>query len=48
MPSPSYQYMINLVVTLPIRRGPGLLMNVSVWEHRDFKTKFLMWQSLLF
>jgi len=25
MPSPIYQYVINLVVSLPIRRGPGVL-----------------------
>jgi len=34
MLSPVYQYMINLVVSLPIRRGPGLLTNTSVQEHR--------------
>jgi len=34
MPSPIYQYVINLVVSLPIRRGSGVLMNVSVQEHR--------------
>jgi len=34
MPSPVYQYAINLVVSLPIRRGPGELMNVSVQEDR--------------
>jgi len=33
MPSPIYEYVINLVVNLLIRRGPGVLMNVSVWEH---------------
>ena len=33
MPSPNYKYVINLVVSLPIRRGPGVFMNVSVWEH---------------
>ena len=33
MPSPVYQYVINLAVSLPIRRGPGILMNVSVWEY---------------
>jgi hypothetical protein len=26
--------MINLVVSLPIRSGPGILMKVSVREHR--------------
>jgi len=34
MPSSIYQYVINLVVSLPIRRGPGVLMNVAVREHR--------------
>jgi hypothetical protein len=33
MPFPAYQYVINLVVSFPIRRGPGVLMDVSVWEH---------------
>jgi len=30
LPSPIYQYVINLVVTLPTRRGPDVLMNVAV------------------
>jgi len=39
-PSPIYQYVINLAVSLPIRRGPGVLRNVSVFYirmtvHRD-------------
>jgi len=38
IPSPFYQYVINLVVNLPIRRGPGVLMNVSVREHCAFNT----------
>jgi len=29
-----YQYVIYLVVSLPIGRDPGVLMKVSVWEHR--------------
>jgi len=33
MSSSIYQYVIKLVVSLPIRRGPGVLTNVSVWEH---------------
>jgi len=33
MPSPIYQYMVNLVVTLTIRGGPGVFMNVPVREH---------------
>ena len=36
MPSPIHQYVINLVVNLPIGRGPAVLMNVAVWEHRAF------------
>ena len=39
MPSPVYQYVINMVVSLPIRRGPAVLMDVSVEEHR-LTTKF--------
>jgi len=38
MPSPIYEYMFSLVVSLPIRRGPGVFMNVSVWEHRPLNT----------
>ena len=34
MPSPVYQYVIDLIVSLPIRRGPAVFMNVSVQEHR--------------
>jgi len=34
MPSPIRQYEVNMVVVLPIRRGSGLLMSVSVREHR--------------
>jgi len=34
MPSSVYQYVIDLVVSLPIRRGPDVLMNVLVGEHR--------------
>ena len=32
-PSPVYQYVINLVVSLPIRRSPGVSVNVLVQEH---------------
>ena len=35
MPSPLYQYVNNLVVSLPIRRGPGVLTHVLVREHRE-------------
>jgi len=40
MQSSFYQYVTNLAVSLPIRRGPGVLMNVSVWEHRAPTNKF--------
>jgi hypothetical protein len=40
VPSPVYQYVINLVVSLPIRRGPGVLIIVSVGENLDLTTKF--------
>jgi hypothetical protein len=32
--SPIYQFVINLVVRLPLRIGQSVLMNVSVREHR--------------
>jgi len=32
MPSPVYQYVINLVMSLPIRRRPDVLTNVTVRE----------------
>jgi len=32
MPSLIYQYVINLVMSLAITRGPGVLMNVAVLE----------------
>jgi hypothetical protein len=35
MPSPIYQYVINMVLSLPTRVRSGLLMNVSVRENRD-------------
>jgi hypothetical protein len=39
MPSPVSQYMINLVVSLPIRRGLGVSMNVSLRERRVLKNQ---------
>jgi len=49
MPSSIYLYVINLVVSLPIRRGPGVLMNVLVGKNHALNNQdFLMWQSLLF
>jgi len=38
MPSPIYQYVIRLIVSLPISRGPGVLVNISVREHRAFNS----------
>jgi len=43
MPSPIYQYVINLVVSLPTRRGPVVLVSVSVWEHRVLNTLLTGW-----
>jgi hypothetical protein len=37
MPSPINQYVINLVVSLVIRRGPGIVTYVSVREHPTLK-----------
>jgi len=31
IPSPIYQYVVNLVVSLTIRGGSGMFMNVPVW-----------------
>jgi len=39
-PFPIYQYVTNLVVSLPIRRGPGVFMNVSVWENCALNNQF--------
>ena len=33
MPCSVYQYVINLSVSLPIRRGPGVFMNFSIYEY---------------
>jgi hypothetical protein len=41
MPSPIYQYVINLIVSLPTRRGPRVLMKVSVRKHFNLETRFL-------
>jgi hypothetical protein len=37
MQSHIYQYVISLVVSLPILREPGVFMNISVRERRDLK-----------
>jgi len=36
MSSPIYQYVIDLVVSLPIGRVGGVFMNVPVWEQPNF------------
>jgi len=41
MPSPIYQYVVNLVVSLTIRGGPGVFMNVPVREHRALNHQIL-------
>ena len=46
MPSPVYQYVINRIVSLPIRTAPGLRMNISVWEHTEYAR--ILFMSLLF
>jgi hypothetical protein len=38
MPSPIYQHVINLVVVLPIWRGPGVSINVLAQEHRALQS----------
>jgi hypothetical protein len=41
VPSPVYQYVINQVVSVPIRRGLGVLMNVVLeWEHCVLTNRF--------
>ena len=35
VPPPIYPYVISLVVSLPIRSGPGVLMNISVYNNND-------------
>ena len=34
MPSPIYQYVVNMVLILTIRGGPGVFMNVPVMDYR--------------
>jgi hypothetical protein len=41
MPSPTYQYVINLVASIPYRSDPGVFMDVSVLEHRALNYIFL-------
>ena len=42
MPSPLYQHVISLVLSLPIKRGPGVLMNVSLQEHRAVNNQIFL------
>jgi hypothetical protein len=37
-----YQYVINLVVSLPIRRGPGVLTNVWMLEHFELRHQIFL------
>ena len=48
VPSRIYQDAINLFVSLPIRRGPGVLMNVSVGEYHALKTRFFFCDKVYF
>ena len=49
IPSLIYQYVIILVVSFHIRRGPGVIMTVSVQERHALNNYiFVMWQNLLF
>ena len=40
LPPPIYQYVVKLVVSLTIRGGPGVFMNVLVREHRALNQIF--------
>ena len=42
MESPVPQYVINLVVSLPMGRSPGVFMNVSVLENLAVNNQILM------
>ena len=42
MPSPVYQNVFNMIVSLPIQRGSGVFMNVSVLEHRTLKNQIFL------
>jgi hypothetical protein len=39
MPSSMYQYVVDLVMSLPNKMGPDVLMNVSVLEHSAVNNK---------
>jgi hypothetical protein len=41
MSSPIYQNVIDLVVRLSIRRGPGVFMDAAMGEHGALTTKLL-------
>ena len=42
MPSPVYQYEIKLVVSLPIKGGPGVLMNVLAQERHALHNQIFL------
>jgi hypothetical protein len=46
MPYPIYQYVINLILSLPIGTGPGVFMNVSVGEHPNLNN-FIFYVSFI-
>jgi len=48
MPSPTYQYVVNLVVTLTIRGGPGVFMNVPVREYRALNHQIFLCGQVVF
>jgi len=48
MSSPIHQYAISLVVSVPIRRDPGILKNVLVRNRGDLNNQNSMWQNLRF
>jgi hypothetical protein len=47
MPYPIYEYEINMILNLPIRRGPGAFMNMSLWEDRTHKIGYFGLTNLL-
>ena len=42
VPSPVYQYVVNLVVSLTTGGGPGVFMNVLVREHRALNNQIFL------
>jgi hypothetical protein len=48
MPSPVYQNMINLIVSLSIRRCPSKFMNDTPWEHRTFDNQIFGYDKVYY